>query len=87
MKFAQLYKQFGSKWDGLDFSEEALVAMFAKESKGIALNEKTNGYYIGKQWMGVTVSMWREDRAKGELTLHELYSDNSFPHWWLDSVL
>ena len=87
MRYAILYKQFGSEWTGLDFSEEALIEMFNNESAGTTLDKKKNGFYIGKQWMGVTISMWREDRLSGHLRLRELYEDGKYPHWWLDSVL
>lgn len=71
----------------MDFSDEALIAMFNNESYGTPIDRKSNGFYVGKQWMGVNVSMWKEDRARGHLVLSELYSDPRFPHWWLDTVL
>lgn len=36
--------------------------------------------------MDVTVGMWLEDIMEGNLFLHELYSDDNYPHWWLDKV-
>jgi hypothetical protein len=46
-----------------------------------------NGFYIGKQWMGVSIAMWKEDIHKGYLRRSELYEDPNLPHWWLDNVL
>lgn len=60
--------------------------MFNSESFGAPLDQRTNGYYIGKQWMGVTVSMWKEDVDKGQFHLWELYEDPRYPHWWLDTI-
>ena len=65
-----------------------MVDMFNSESYGTELpNPKHNGYFIGKQWMGVTVSMWKEDISKGYLRRTELYDDPRLPHWWLDKIL
>lgn len=86
-RIAELYKQFGSSWEGLDWSDQALIDMFNSESYGTPVDERRNGYFIGKQWMGVTVSMWKEDLNKGYLTRAELYDDPRLPHWWLDRVL
>jgi hypothetical protein len=30
--------------------------------------------------------MWKEDIDKGLLTKKELYEDENFPQWWLDSI-
>lgn len=86
-RIAELYRQFGSEWEGLDWSDQALIDMFNSESYGTPVDERRNGYFIGKQWLGVTVSMWKEDLNKGYLTRAELYDDPRLPHWWLDRVL
>lgn len=86
-RIAELYKQFGQEWDGLDWSDQALIDMFHNEAYGVPLDERRNGYYVGKQFAGVTVAMWKEDIARGYLGRHELYSDPRLPHWWLDRVL
>lgn len=83
-KIAVLYKQFAESWTGLDFSDKALIDMFNSESFGTPVDQRLNGYYIGKQWMGVTIAMWKEDLDKGQLKLWELYDDPKLPHWWLD---
>lgn len=86
-----MYRHFGRDWTDLDWSDSALIDAYNSESYGTPTpNEmivSRNGYYIGKQWMGVSVSMWKEDIRKGYLRRQELYEDPSFPHWWLDSVL
>lgn len=82
-----MYRQFGQEWGGLDWSEKAKQAMFASETHGEPVDKRTNGYYVGKQWLGVTVAMWKEDLAKGLLSRAELYADPRLPNWWLDKVL
>lgn len=70
----------------MDFSDEAMIEMYNSESYGTAVNKSTNGFYIGKQWLNVQISMWKEDRLQGHLILSELYEDPKFPHWWLDNI-
>lgn len=83
---AELYKVFASDWKHLyDFSDEALIELYNVESYGGKVSD-TNGYALGKKWLNVHVSMWREDIESGILFKSELYSDNKFPHWWLDSI-
>ena len=84
---AELYKQFAESWTGLDYSDQSLLDMYNAESYGTPLDERLNGFYVGKQWMGVTVSMWKEDHANGHLSYSELYRDERLPDWWLDRVL
>lgn len=81
---AELYKQFGEQWHGLDFSDQALVDMYNSESYGAPLDEKKNGFYIGKQYLGVTTNGWKDDLEKGYLFLFELYEDPRIPDWYLD---
>jgi hypothetical protein len=70
-----------------DYSDDKMLELFLSESYPDVECSKDNGYYIGKRWMTVTLSMWKEDIANGLLFKSELYSDNYFPHWWLDKVL
>jgi hypothetical protein len=86
-RIAAIYKQFGEAWQGLDFSDRALLDMFHNEAYGVSLDERRNGYYVGKQFAGVTIDMWKEDIARGYLGRAELYADPRLPHWWLDRVL
>lgn len=61
--------------------------MYNAESYGTPVDQKRNGFYVGKQWLGVTVSMWREDIQKGHLRVQDLYDDPRLPNDWLDKVL
>jgi hypothetical protein len=73
---AQIYKIFAEGWTGLDFSDSSLIEMYNSESYGEPIDERKNGFYVGKHWMDVTISMWSE-----------LYNDPRFPSDWLDAVL
>lgn len=70
----------------LDFSDDALLSLYNHESYGLPLSPK-NGFAVGKQYLNVQVTMWREDLRRGWIFKHELYADDRFPHWFLDSVL
>ncbi len=85
----EVYRIFSRQWDHmLDYSEDSLLEMYEYESFGTPIKDhQRNGYFIGKQWMDVNVSMWKEDIQKGILFRCELYNDPTFPHWWLDKVL
>ncbi len=83
---SELYLLFGSDKGSLDFSDEALLSLYNHESYGTSLSPK-NGFAVGKQYLNLQVTMWREDLRRGWLFKHELYEDGRFPAWWLDSVL
>jgi hypothetical protein len=84
---AELYKHFAKEWEHcLDFSDEALLEMYQSETHGIRASEN-NGYYHGKKWLNLTVTMWKEDIKKGFLFRQELYRDGKYPSWWLDRIL
>ena len=92
-KMSEVYKLFSKPWEHLlVYDDEALVSMFRYESHGEELlNKSTNGYYVGKQWLNVTVAMWKEDIESKSLRVEELYHDNGngeicLPHWWLDGI-
>lgn len=86
-RMAELYKYFARNMSSkLDFSEEAEVSLFNHESYGTPLSPN-NGFAVGKRYLNLNVTMWREDLRRGWLFKHELYSDPELPHWWLDSVL
>ena len=38
------------------------------------------------KWLNVTVSMWKEDIELGTLFIFELYEDESYPKWFIDSI-
>lgn len=56
----------------LDYSEEAAVECLLWESNGKPLERSNNGYVIGKGWLDVQLTMWREDLKQGLLFLTEL---------------
>jgi hypothetical protein len=84
---SELYKLFARNMGTLDFSDEALLSMYNYESYGTPLSPK-NGYAVGKQYLSLHVTMWKEDIAGGILWKFELYEDPLFEpfHWWLDSI-
>lgn len=72
---AALYERFAKSscsCDTLDFSEEAMLACLRWESAGIFLENPLNGYAVGKGWMDVNITMWKEDIARGLLFKDEL---------------
>lgn len=62
-----------------------LVEMYNGESHGDPISPD-NGFAVGKKWMNVSITMWKEDIAQHLLLEKELYDDPKFPHWWLDTV-
>ena len=85
-RMAELYRHFSEPWkEVLDYSDEALLELFLSESYGGKTSPK-NGFGVGKSWLNVTVQMWLDDRSRGHLVLSEIYQDNKYPHWWLDSI-
>ena len=82
---AELYKYFARHWTGLDFSDEALLEMFNSESYGTPVKPK-NGYLVGKGYLNMTVTSWKEDIVMGTLFVKELYQEGCFPEWWLDGI-
>lgn len=83
----EVYRYFSRSWKHyLDYSEESMLELFISESYGDVKCKDTNGYYVGKKWLSVSVAMWKEDVSKGLLFKQELYDDPDLPHWWLDNV-
>lgn len=85
-RMAEIYRLFSQEWE-LDFGENSLKEMHEYESKGIPMSSGNNGYFYGKQWMDVQITMWKEDIKSDIISLEEIYADPKFPHWWLDKVL
>lgn len=82
-----IYRIFSKEFEHFcDFSDESMVELYNSESFGTEVSE-LNGFYVGKKWLNVTVKMWKEDIEQGLLYKTELYKDEKFPEWWLDSVL
>lgn len=83
---SEVYRIFSADWAHvLSYSDEMLIELFAAESYG-GRTTSGNGFAVGKQYLNVHVKMWKEDIALGNLLVSELYEDDSFPRWWLDSV-
>lgn len=87
-KIVEAYKYFARDFaDTADFSDEAKKNMYSYETFGrprvkyseITPNGLYNGFAIGKHWMDVTLSMWREDIQSGFLTKYEIYNDPDIP--------
>lgn len=86
----EVYKIFARSWEHVcDFSEEAKRAMYEFETHGKAISKskKHNGYQLGKQYMDVTIAMWKEDYGSGLLSKYDLLNDDTFPEWWIESVV
>lgn len=82
----QIYRIFSKDWEHvLDFSDEAAVELFNHESLGHPVSPN-NGFWHGKKWLNVQVTMWKEDIKLGLFRSSELYDDPKYPHWWLDSI-
>jgi len=85
---SEVYKHFSKDWKHcLDYSEESLLELYISESYGDVDCKPTNGFYIGKKYLNLTVAMWKEDIRKHLLLKSELYDDPNLPDWWLDKVL
>jgi hypothetical protein len=88
-RMAELYAHFGKPMaPSLDFSDDAMLSLYNHESYGTALSHN-NGYAVGKQYLNLQVTSWREAIRQGVIAKFELYEDPAFAdwHWWLDSVL
>ncbi len=84
---SEIYRIFSRDYEHFcDFSDDSLIELFNSESYGTRVSP-TNGFFVGKKMLNVTVKMWTEDLKSGILFKKELYEDGTFPHWWLDSVL
>ena len=77
------------KNEHVDYSRQAQEDAYVFDSLGQRPppRDQINGFIIGKQWMGVTVGMWKEDLPTGLILRRELYEDPNYSHWWLDQVL
>ena len=85
-RMADVYRVFAAAWGHmLDFSDEAMAEMQAHESRGAPVSD-LNGYAVGKKYLNLHVTTWKQDIRDGLLFEHELYADPKFPNWWLDSV-
>ena len=86
---AELYVHFGKPMaPSLDFSDDAMLSLYNHESYGTSLSPN-NGYAVGKQYLNLQVTSWREAIRRGIIAKFELYEDPTYAewHWWLDSAL
>lgn len=101
IRMCDLYKIFAKDWD-CDFSIQAMQEMFEFESFGKGninisgfntIGKRSNGYAVGKKWLNVQVSAWREEinasLTRRKYLLHELWADEKYKdhHEWLIDVL
>lgn len=90
-RMARIYKRFTIGFN-CDLSDKALLSMYLYESKGVGNLGSTifqdvavNGYALGKKWMDVTITSWKEDIKQGLLLKEELIKDN-YPEWFLTKI-
>lgn len=84
---SEIYRIFAEDWKHvLDFSDDALLELYNYESYGGSVNSK-NGFAVGKKYLNLHVTDWKEEIKQGLLFKHELYQDEKFPTWWLDNIL
>ena len=86
MRMVPIYKHFSKGLDNQNYDDSMLLQMYQYESTGKGQCDANNGYYLGKKYLNLAVSMWKEDLLKGTLFLFELYEDTGLPNWWLDKV-
>lgn len=84
---AEIYEKFVKDCQNIDLSEEAAYQMYRYETFGgiIPNNSIINGYELGKKWMDITISMWKEDLLCKNLFVFELQEDG-YPDWFLERV-
>jgi len=82
-RMADMYARFADDWPNADFSESAAIAMYERENgKPLPKTDKVNGFALGKKWMEITLTVWREDIPNGLLFVQELL-DDGYPEWFL----
>lgn len=87
LRMAEMYKRFARDFPDADFSDRAALDMYKNETFGTPLpkTESLNGFFVGKKWMDVTVSQWKEDIREMRLFVFELQADK-FEDWFLETV-
>ena len=95
IKKSLLYKRAARDYNNLDFSNEAAMEMFKFESTGNGdisiegfntIDKKCNGYAVGKKWLDVNISNWKEAIKDGWLRIDDLVTDG-WPKDWLIKIL
>lgn|SRR3990167_2367214 len=86
IRLAAVYRRFADRDPLFDFSREALLECYLFESYGVqAANINKNGYIFGKWGKDITLSMWKEDLARGDISKFELIS--RINGWWAKRAL
>lgn len=95
------YKKFSPSLE-YDFSSEAAQSMYNFETFGIGTidisgfnthGKKINGYAVGKKYMDITISMWKEDFKRAgihrDLLMDSLFKDPKWinNHEWINKIL
>lgn len=73
-----VYTYFKSDLSHLKYDEEALIEMFLYESEGIGdLDEytTTNGWFIAKKMMDITLANWKETLQEGSIIKYEILEE------------
>lgn len=72
-KKAERYLYFSRYWHHmLDLTEDSLIECYNWESFGHRVKSTNNAYVVGKSWMDVNITIWKEDIANGLLLPEEL---------------
>lgn len=75
---------------GFDFSEDALVQAFERETYGTQHDMSRNGFAFGKKSFDITVAAWKEDLASGLFCKDEFlrdFEEGSFEHEFLWNII
>jgi hypothetical protein len=99
IRISELYRFFARDYHDLDFSDDAALAMYDFESRGVGnvnhydkINGKINGYAVGKHMLDLQMAMWKEDIRSSYppiLTKYELLTDPDLElvRWFLEEKL
>ena len=74
----------------LDYSEQALIDAYRKETYGEQCDERNNGWIFGKKAFDITVAAWREDLETGLTCKAEYlqdYEEDSIEYKFIENVL
>ena len=69
-KKLSVYRKFAQEYSELKFDGKAALECFEWETYGKKISE-SDGFAVGKKWLDVTLSMWKEDLITGLLSEEE----------------
>ena len=90
MRMSKVYEYFTQNVsEFFTFDDDAKLEMYIYESLGTPIPKESNGYFLAKKNMDITLAMWNEDLLNGLLLKSELYNDPALQdlHWWLEKVV